>query len=96
MTETAPAAPGVAWHWSAAVRGALYALPAGLAALHDPGQGIALAVGVLPAAAVGLLPTRRARPTVLVAGLCVGLPMVLGSLLVQVRWVAVVGRSARA
>ena len=91
MAETTPATPGVVWHWSAAVRGALYALPAGLAALHDPGRGIALAIGVLPAAAIGLLPTRRARPVVLLAGLSVALPMVLGSLLVQVRWVAVVG-----
>ena len=75
--KASPERPGLLWRWPAALRGALYALPGGLVALHDPGQGLSLAVGVLPAAALGLLPTRRARPMTLVAGLCVGLLMLL-------------------
>ena len=73
--------PAIAWSWPAAGRGALFALPAALVAAHDPGRGLALAVGVLPAALIGLPATRRARLGLPVAGLCVGLPMVLGSLL---------------
>jgi hypothetical protein len=53
--------PGFAWDSSAALLGAVYALPAALIVLNDRSRGLALAVGVLPAAIVGLLPTRRRR-----------------------------------
>jgi len=87
-----PAAPAaIAWSWAAAGRGALFTLPAAAAALQNPGRGLALALGVLPAALVGLPPTRRARLAIPVAGLCVGLPMVLGSLLTHNDWLAVFG-----
>ncbi|MFI5545821.1 FUSC family protein [Streptomyces sp. NPDC051815] len=90
--DSRPASPkAVAWSWSAAARGAVYALPGGVAALHDPAQGIALAVGVLPAAAMPLPARRRLRLVAVVAGLCVGLPMVLGAVLVQNTWTAVAG-----
>jgi Fusaric acid resistance protein-like len=88
---TAPPPPAVAWSSAAAGRGALFALPAAVVALQDPGRGLALALGVLPAALLGLAPTRRARLGIPVAGLCVGLPMVLGSLLTHSDWLAVSG-----
>ncbi|QMU67153.1 FUSC family protein [Streptacidiphilus sp. P02-A3a] len=83
--------PAIAWSWAAAGRGALFALPAALVAPHDPGQGLSLAIGVLPAALIGLPPTRRARLGIPVGGLCVGLPMVLGSLLSHQDLLAVFG-----
>ncbi|MEW2518420.1 FUSC family protein [Actinacidiphila alni] len=79
------------WSWGAFARGAVYAVPGALVALRDPGAGLALTVGVLPAALVGLPARRRARFAAVLVGVCTGLPMVLGSLLVQVRWLAVPG-----
>ncbi|MBC3842965.1 hypothetical protein GXW82_30700 [Streptacidiphilus sp. 4-A2] len=84
-------APAVVWSWPAAGRGVLFAVPSFLVAPHDPGQGLALALGVLPATLVGLPPTRRGRLTILLLGLCVGLPMVLGSALTRSDWLAVPG-----
>jgi fusaric acid resistance family protein len=74
-------APGLAWQWPAAALGAAYALPAAVVTLNDPQRGFALAVGVLPAAIVGILPTRRARLAIVVLGACVGVPIFLGGLL---------------
>ncbi|MCX4736662.1 hypothetical protein [Streptomyces sp. NBC_01363] len=71
------------------LRDPLYSLPGAAVALKDPGARLALAVGVLPVALMGLPARRRARRATVVVGLCTGLRMVLGSLLVQVRWVAV-------
>ncbi|MFJ5611307.1 FUSC family protein [Streptomyces sp. NPDC093221] len=90
-TPAAGSPPRVAWAWPGFARGLLYALPGAAVALHDPGAGMALAVGVLPAAVMRMPARRRARFMTVVVGLCTGLPMVLGSLLVQVRWVAVPG-----
>lgn len=88
---TAPEPPRISWSWSAFARGLVYVLPGALLTLHDPGKGLALALGVLPAALIGLPARRDKRVAVVVVGVCTGLPMVLGSLLVQVRWVAVPG-----
>ena len=41
--------PGLVWDSSAAVLGAVYALPGGVIVLSDRSRGLALAVGVLPA-----------------------------------------------
>jgi len=83
--------PSLVWSWSAAVLGAVYALPAALTTLDDVSRGFAFAVGMIPAAAIGLLPTRRARRVVAVVGALVGLSIFTGSLLGRVAWVAVVG-----
>ena len=98
MTAPAPAAtraprtrPGLTWSWTDAARGALYALPAAVAALHNPAHGLALATGALPAAAVGLAPTRRRRLAVVVIGAAVALSMVLGAVLALAPWLAVIG-----
>ncbi|HEV7772675.1 MAG TPA: FUSC family protein [Conexibacter sp.] len=81
--------PGIVWDRSQAALGAVYALPAAVAMLSDPPTGLALATGVLPAAIVGLAPTRRARRALVVLGTLIGVPLFLGSLLANVPWLAV-------
>ncbi len=81
--------PGLAWSWSSAALGALYVLPAAVVAASDPPRGLALAVGVLPAAIVGLAPARRARLRVVLLGALTGLPLLLGSCLAGVPLLAV-------
>jgi hypothetical protein len=70
--------PGLAWDWSAAGFGAACALPAAVVVLGDLPRGVALAVGVLPAAIVGVAPTRRARRAVVVL---TGVPLFVGGVL---------------
>jgi hypothetical protein len=82
--------PGLAWDWSAAALGAVFTLPAAVVVLSDRSRGLALAVGVLPAALVGLLPTRRGRLTSVVLGVSIGVPMFIGGLLADVPVLAVV------
>ncbi|MBS1880718.1 MAG: FUSC family protein [Actinobacteria bacterium] len=81
--------PGLVWSWEEALFGAACALPAALVALGDPGRGIALSVGVLPAVIVGVLPRRRARPLVAVVGATTGVSMLIGGLLAGVPVLAV-------
>ena len=70
-------APAIAWRWSAALPGALFAIPAAIVTLRDPSVGLALAYGAVPAAAVGITPTRRSRHVIVVVGACIGLSLVL-------------------
>lgn len=86
---TGARARGIVWDRSQAVLGAVYALPAAAAMFSDPPTGLALAVGVLPAAIVGLAPMRRGRRAVVVLGTLIGVPLFLGSLLANVPWLAV-------
>lgn len=86
---SAAQAPGLAWDWNAAALGAAYALPAAAVALSDPPQGLALSVGVLPAAIIGLAPRRRGRLLVVVLGVLTGVPMLIGGLLTGVPVLAV-------
>ena len=58
----------VAWSWRNALHGAVLGLPAGAAMLSDPQIGLALAVGVLPAAGLGVTSSRRQRAMSLVVG----------------------------
>ncbi|NLB47845.1 MAG: hypothetical protein GX814_08965 [Microbacteriaceae bacterium] len=46
-------ARAIAWLWVNAGAGAAFALPAAVAAMANPALGFALAVGVLPPAAIG-------------------------------------------
>ena len=85
---------GLAWDWSAAALGAISALPAAVVVLGDRSRGLALAVGVLPAAIVGILPTRRARLALVVVGVCTGVPMFIGGLLAGVPVLAVAAIAA--
>ncbi len=82
-------APGLSWDWSAAVLGAVYAVPAAVVVLNDRSRGVALAIGVLPAALAGLMPTRRSRLVVVVLGAAIGVPMFLGGVLADVPVLAV-------
>ena len=80
------------WTWSNAVRCGLCTLPAALIVLTgDPTRGLAWAVGILPAAVIGLAPRRKARLRLVSVGVLFGLSILLGSLLVQTSVTAVVG-----
>jgi len=81
--------PAVVWSWSHALLGALYAVPAAVVVFVEPSRGVALAVGGLPAAAVGLPGPRRGRIAIAVVGALMGTCMLIGSLLAQVPVVAV-------
>ena len=83
-------APPVQWSWPLAVLGAAYALPGALVTAHDPSRGIPLLIGVICAAGLGLRPQRRQRVLAVVAGAIVGVAMLLGSIVGQVPWLAVV------
>jgi Fusaric acid resistance protein-like len=80
------------WSWPAALRCALCTLPAALVVLGgDPSKGLAWAVGILPAAIVGLAPTRRARLRLVLIGALFGVSVLIGSALVQTTVTTVVG-----
>jgi hypothetical protein len=83
---------GISWTWSHAIRCAVCTLPAvPVILVSDPSKGLAWSVGILPAAIVGLGPTRRSRLRLLVVGLLFGLSVLMGSLLAQTSVTAVVG-----
>ncbi len=89
---TGPVAPAVAWRWPAALLGLAAALPAALVVLFgDPAQGIALAAGVLPGAAIGVPGPRRARIMIVVLGAVVAAGILLGSALATRPVLAVAG-----
>lgn len=72
--------------------GAICTVPAtAVVAFGDPKQGLAWAIGVLPAAVIGVLPRRRDRLKTLLVGVLFGVFIVLGSLLAQYVALAVAG-----
>ncbi|HEY5855718.1 MAG TPA: FUSC family protein [Aldersonia sp.] len=73
--------PAVAWSWAHLLVGAVYALPAAVACLYDPEIGIPFAVGVLPAALIGIAPQRRRRIAILIVGVLAGASLFLGGVL---------------
>jgi uncharacterized membrane protein YgaE (UPF0421/DUF939 family) len=75
-----PSGPPVSWSWLNAAHGAVLAIPAVGASLIDPGIGLPLAVGVLPAAALGLRRPRRQRFLAVIVGALAGVSMIIGSL----------------
>ena len=87
-------ARGLAWDWSPALFGAVCALPAGVVVLDDVSRGLALAVGVLPAAIMGIAPRRRGRLAVVLVGILTGVPMLVGGLLSGVPVLAVAAVAA--
>jgi len=64
-------------------------MPAAVLVLSDVPRGLGAAVGVVPAAVVGLAPTRRGRRFLAVLGFLVGVPIFVGSLVAPVPAVAV-------
>ncbi|MFB4349669.1 FUSC family protein [Microbacterium sp. CR_7] len=69
----------IAWSWRNVLHGVVLGLPAGFATLSDPRFGLALAVGVLPAAALGLAANRRRRTGALIVGGIAAAAVLLGS-----------------
>ena len=85
-------ASALAWTWSDALRCGLCTLPAALIVLTgDPSRGLAWAVGILPAAVIGLAPQRRARLRLVFVGAIFAASIMLGSLLIHSKVTAVVG-----
>jgi Fusaric acid resistance protein-like len=82
----------IAWNWTNASMGAICTLPAAaVVAFGDPQKGLAWAIGVLPAAVIGVLPRRKDRLKTLFVGVLFAVFIVLGSLLAQNTVLAVVG-----
>ena len=85
-----PVRAGLTWNWSRFALGVVFALPGVVVAPFAPTAGLALAIGVLPAAAFGL-PARRSRRAILpIVGVLSALGMLLGSVLTRVPVIAVV------
>lgn len=87
---------GVTWQWSRFGLGLLFALPAMIVAPFSATAGLALAAGVLPAAAFRLPPRRRGRAVIPLVGVLSAAGVLLGSLLATVPAVAVVAVFASA
>lgn len=77
------------WQWSRFGLGVLYAAPSLLVASTDPRLALALSIGVLPAAAIGLPARRRARAAIPLVGVLTAVGLLLGSALALVPVVAV-------
>ena len=82
--------PGLTWTPRHLLLGALFALPALVAAPFDSRLAMVLAIGVLPAAAIGLPAKRSARVRYLVVGLAIALGMVIGAVISGSPWLALV------
>lgn len=73
--------PALLWSWGHALVGAVYAIPAAVVTMIDPTLGVPLAIGVLPAAILGIPARRRARIRILLIGTLAGVSMLMGGLL---------------
>lgn len=82
----------ITWNWRDASFGAVIAAVAAIViATGRVDAGLALLVGAMPAAIVGLAPTRRARLKTVVIGVLFGAFIMLGSFIAQWAIVAVAG-----
>ena len=91
--QSAPpsAAHGLVWSSSRAFLGLCVGLPAVLVVLVDEQLGLALAVGIMPAATAALAPRRRGRVLTVIVGTVAGCCMVVGAVLAQEPALAVMG-----
>lgn len=77
---SSPTAPMIAWHWLPALTAAIAVIPAVVvAAGGDVQKGAALAVGIIPAVIAGVPRERRRRVIILIAGLVLGVPILVGA-----------------
>ncbi len=74
---------GLNWSWSLFLLGVALALPAVAVTPFDPSFGLALAVGVIPAAANRLAPQRSARWVAVLVGAVAAASMTFGALLTR-------------
>lgn len=73
---------GITWSWQAVIRGFFFALPALFVITHgDANKGLALAVGVIPGALLGLIPTRKGRFALPLVGLLFAVSILIGSVI---------------
>lgn len=78
---TAAQLPNIAWHPRTALLGALATVPAAVViALGNVSGGLGFAIGVLPAAVIGVQPRLRDRRRTLFVGALFGALLVIGSL----------------
>lgn len=80
----------LAWSWRKALHGVMLGVPAGIATLSDLQVGLALAVGVLPAAGLGVSGSRRRRVMSLVVGGIAAVSVLLGSAVARFPVLAVI------
>jgi uncharacterized membrane protein YccC len=89
MRGTRPRA--ISWNWSEALRGTICCLPAAVILLvTDIALGIWFAIGVLPVALMGVLPSRKQRLQGLLLGIAFAVMFFLGGVVSQIPLVAVV------
>ena len=92
--EDGPRRPGapanLVWNWTNAAAGAVYAIPGALVILADPAKGFGFTVGVLPAAIIGLAPTRRGRVRSVSVGVLAGISIFIGGALADIPVLAVI------
>ena len=84
-------APPIAWHRSRLILGLALAIPSAVVIPIDPHLGLALAVGVLPAAATSLPPRRRGRVVIPILSVLFAVCMGVGALLGRNPISAVIG-----
>jgi len=83
---------GITWSWWDALRCGTCTLPAALVALSgDPTKGLAWAMGILPAAIVGMAPRRRDRRRLILVGALFAVSIIVGSLLAQTTATTIIG-----
>lgn len=80
----------IVWSWRDARFGAVItAVPVMIIVTGNVEIGLPLLIGSLPAAVIGLLPTRVQRLRLVVVGLLFGIFLMLGSFMAQWAWVAI-------
>jgi hypothetical protein len=83
------ATPQLAWRWQPALFAAVCALPAAIVTSDDVSRGLALAFGVVPAAAVGVPPSHSQRVMIVIVGAAIAVGLLTGSVLGHVPVIAV-------
>lgn len=81
MSDTNGTPVALAWSWPDALRGAVYAIPATVVTARNPGVGLPLAIGVLPACLLPMPPTRKTRIRLFVLGTTMGVSILMGGAL---------------
>jgi hypothetical protein len=82
-------ARAISWNWSEALRGAICTVPAAVMVLAvNANLGIGFALGVLPVAMMGVLPSHKQRLRALPLGIAFAVVYFLGAIMSQVALVA--------